>query len=155
MPENIIPTSTQHLVNSIDQVFNYREFNVIEENEIKPYIETIKSELTKLKTIAQENLDTLDKDQAFKMIFHLQSAQATAQLLTTYISASLQRVANQALSSVSTWVTGTLISWLKNLGSSIWAVIQNLTTPTEWKIKGGLGSSAFGLANAELEITFG
>ncbi len=51
-------------------------------------------------------------------------------------------------------INGTLIPWLKSLWSSVWATIQNLATPKEWKIKGGIGSSVFGLANAELEITF-
>lgn len=158
MPENMIPTSTQQLIDEINHKCNDHNYNANNDG-IKPYIEAIKSELTKLKTIAQDNLENLSKDKAFKMISHVQSAQATAQLLSTSMLATssqggLGQTVSNVINNLSNWVNGTLIPWLKNLWSSVWATIQKLTTPKEWKISGELGSTVFGLSKAQLEISF-
>jgi hypothetical protein len=55
---------------------------------------------------------------------------------------------------VKKWVTGKLVPWITSLWQSVWAVIQRLTTPKEWKISGQLGTSVLGLAQASIEITF-
>ena len=49
------------------------------------------------------------------------------------------------------WVTPVLVRVAKWLGH----ILLRLLTPKEWKLRGGVGSEIFGLANASLEITFG
>jgi hypothetical protein len=48
-----------------------------------------------------------------------------------------------------------LIPILKPFLSKIWQVISNLLIPTEWKLKGNVGTPILGLADVGIEITFG
>ena len=54
---------------------------------------------------------------------------------------------------------GGVANWIKQqllkLGAQIWQLISRLLTPKEWTLKGSLGTGPFGLANAEVSITFG
>jgi hypothetical protein len=102
------------------------------------------------------NGDNVHNSSAMKLISGTQQALATAELLSSVLSPTIIKnsVKNSASKAYS-WVVGSLIPWLKNLMNTIWAIIQTLFTPTEWKIKGELGTSVLGLAKAELEISFG
>ena len=48
-----------------------------------------------------------------------------------------------------------LMPLLRKFLAKIWSIISHLLTPKEWKLKGKVGSTVLGLAQAEIEITFG
>jgi len=48
-----------------------------------------------------------------------------------------------------------LMPLLKKFLSKLWSIISHLLTPKEWKLKGKVGNTVLGLAEAEIEITFG
>lgn len=52
-------------------------------------------------------------------------------------------------------VRGYLIPQIKRFLSKLWSLISGLLTPKEWKLKGQVGTGLLGLANVEVEITFG
>jgi hypothetical protein len=59
-------------------------------------------------------------------------------------------------------VSGTVAGWFQTLKNSVrsvvshvWNVVANLLTVTEWKLSGSLGTGVLGLANVQVEITFG
>ena len=59
------------------------------------------------------------------------------------------------LQKVKDWIKKNLKPKLKKISQGAWKIIANLLTPKSWSIKGGLGTGFLGLANADLEITFG
>jgi len=103
------------------------------------------------------NFNSSSKQEAIDLLSRFQSVVSSASLLQSYLSMPNVAASNLAnmISNVSQWVTGTVIPWLQNMWGSVWAVVSKLITPKEWKMKGGIGSSVLGLANAEMEITFG
>lgn len=44
---------------------------------------------------------------------------------------------------------------LRSVSAHLWRLLVGLLTPKEWSIKGSIGTPVLGLAQAELEITFG
>ncbi|MCK9911273.1 hypothetical protein MXD81_19130, partial [Microbacteriaceae bacterium K1510] len=60
----------------------------------------------------------------------------------------------QAAAGAMRWVH-TVTTWLKNISSALWAILANLMTPTQWSFSGNVGTAMFGLANLEIEVTFG
>lgn len=52
-------------------------------------------------------------------------------------------------------LTGYLIPLMKRFLSKLWSLISGLLTPKEWKLKGQVGTGLLGLANVEVEISFG
>lgn len=124
-----------------------------------PYQSVLLQELNSIKQVSREIDHDTSEDQlelAQRLIASAQALQAHGELLEQSVSAAaMQSGASNAVKSAAAWITGTLMPWLKKLWSSVWAVVQQLVKPTGWKIKGGIGSGVLGLANAEIEITFG
>lgn len=48
-----------------------------------------------------------------------------------------------------------ITSWIKRISTQLWNLLCNLLTPKEWKLGGSISSGPFGLANTNVEITFG
>ncbi|MEM9008592.1 MAG: hypothetical protein AAGE59_34420 [Cyanobacteria bacterium P01_F01_bin.86] len=67
----------------------------------------------------------------------------------------LNQAVQNAASKATDWVKNTLMPLIKSIAAQVWQVISSLLTPKEWKIKGSVGTPLLGLANVELEITFG
>jgi DNA repair exonuclease SbcCD ATPase subunit len=56
---------------------------------------------------------------------------------------------------VLTKIRSSLMPLLRKFLAKLWSVISHLLTPKEWKLKGKVGNTVLGLAQAEIEITFG
>lgn len=120
---------------------------------VEPYVETIKSEFAEAKNVL---IQAIAFDTGFKLMAHLQSALSISQLFVTTASATTSTgTGSNPIKAVINWISGTFIPWLQNIIKSVWAVIQTLITPKEWKIQGSIGHTVLGLGNATLEITFG
>ena len=72
-------------------------------------------------------------------------------LLPQHTRQSISGPVRGALSKIKSY----LLPQLKKFLSKLWTIISGLLTPKEWKIKGQVGTGPFGLANVEIELTFG
>lgn len=61
----------------------------------------------------------------------------------------------QPVEAALTKIRSTLMPLLRKFLAKVWSMISHLLTPKEWKLKGKIGSTVLGLAQAEIEITFG
>jgi len=121
--------------------------------ELKPYSVELRKILGELKQLTDQIGAGRNKTLANDILVHTQMALSAGGLIQS-VAVSKQGK-NPVIQKISAWVSSNLILWLQSLWSSVWAVIQTLTTPKEWKLSGEVGSSMLGLANAKLEVSFG
>ena len=122
------------------------------------YLDSVRDGLMDIFNLCKNiDIKTPQKKDAKSLLSQFQSVDSAATLMNSYLSMSAMAATSQSnvIGKASSWVSGTLVPWLKNMWGSVWALISKLVTPKEWKIKGSVGTSLLGLANAELEITFG
>ena len=103
-----------------------------------------------LSTLAQELKTQLEWLEG--MLLHLENMVSSP--VTKWpngFAGSIRSSVSSALSKVKNY----LIPLLKKFLSKLWSIISGLLTPKEWKIKGGVGTGLLGLANVEVEVTFG
>ncbi|MBV9670151.1 MAG: hypothetical protein JOZ43_04270 [Acidobacteriales bacterium] len=61
----------------------------------------------------------------------------------------------QSVQAALTTIRLSLMPLLRKFLAKLWSIISHLLTPKEWKLKGKVGNTVLGLAEAEIEITFG
>ena len=108
------------------------------------------SDVLPLSTLAQELKSQLEWLQS--LLTHLEKLASNPNNAVSLIHA--KRIRNSVGTALSK-VKSILIPMMKSFISKLWTIITGLLTPKEWKLKGGLGTGLLGLANVELEITFG
>lgn len=140
--------------------------NSLDDVEFKEYLENLHQ---KILIILEEIIGCLKSDEESdsvgqsKKIINIQSlinyleaelAWVEALLNSIYLRASLNAAQSTPVAHIKkffSWLGG----WLKKISAQLFTLLQGLMTPKEWKLSGKVGSGLLGLAEVELEITFG
>jgi len=83
------------------------------------------------------------------------AAQTPVQPSTPAPSPSGQTTKQSLIQKIANWIRQHVVPILRQVLQGAWRILSNLLTPKGWKVKGSIGTSFLGLANAELEIQFG
>lgn len=180
----VLRTTNDDLINDIKKKDEYlfrelKELSHSDENRnditaVKTFLNSIKSELEGVnKSISIEesegkiiyNEHTSNEDGlkiSSQVLAHYQMANSTAQFVSTWINSKISNMMGKGSSGFATWLTGTftpwltgtLLPWLGNQLQLIFSIIQKMTTISQWKIKGKMGTGFLGFADAEIEISF-
>ncbi|WP_134020493.1 hypothetical protein [Modicisalibacter xianhensis] len=143
-----------------DMVAANRELEnlALKDNLINACRDEMIDDLVEIKDIASRiNFNQPDPQDGFDIISYMQSVLSTAYLLDSYLvsSAAASNIQSNMVATLSTWVKNTLIPWVQNMWKTVWPILSKLTTPQEWKVRGSIGNTSFGLGNADIEIKFG
>jgi hypothetical protein len=80
------------------------------------------------------------------------------EMISSHVSAwpsSFPQSVQVPLKSALAKIKSYLIPLIKKFLSKLWSIISGLLTPKEWKLKGKVGTGLLGLADVEVEVTFG
>lgn len=93
---------------------------------------------------------------AFQSLAALNVADAEVAALEAMVSPGVAAASpTSAIGKVWSWITGHLKPLIQKISAHLWQIISQLLTPKGWEIKGGISTGPFGLARAELTISFG
>ena len=127
-----------------------RIYSLLEEIRDMPLRERQPNEMLHLSALAQElmvQIEWLEGVLGRLEILINSSAPASSAWLIRQIEAPVK----SAISKIRTY----LIPLVKKLLAKLWTIISGLLTPKEWKLKGKAGTGLLGLADVEVEVTFG
>ena len=157
--ETILAISTRNILDELRQNEALETLSAeAEDNYVSVCLRTLEQELDDFANLSSKIHEESTADDAMRVLISFQGAESTAQLLDSHLDTLMMTSGStnkQAIALGKSWVSGKLIPWLKSMWGSVWATVSRLITPIEWKIKGGLNTSFLGLANVEVEVTFG
>jgi cysteinyl-tRNA synthetase len=155
---------------------SYKEFVAVSEEQIERALDTLKA-LKDLNSVEEKYEEQEAQKQEEKKQYEEQLCTFFLVTIQTLESAAIafeeQLISSEASISASpssTTISAQLLGWIqkvkdwikKNLKPKLkkviqggWKILANLLKPTSWSLKGGLGTGVLGLANVEMEITFG
>jgi len=133
--------------------------------EIETFSTRIKEQACRIETILDDLPSCSNREEiALYLVSTAQALDAEVQSIQNILDAKQQALRTQSTAGGSqagviqnaiSWVKQYVVPILKKIMANVWQILSGLLTPKGWKVKGGIGTSFLGLANAELEITFG
>jgi len=134
--------------------------------EIETFSTRIKEQACRIETILDDLPSCSNREEiALYLVSTAQALDAEVQSTQNILDAKQQALRTQSTAGGSaqagviqgaiSWVKQHVVPILKKIMAKVWQILSGLLTPKGWKVKGGIGTSFLGLANAELEITFG
>lgn len=154
--ENTLRELESPVVEDLDEFKNrvsellYRIYNLLNQIKNAPIQVSRPEEVLPLSILAQELKTQIEWLEG--MLTHLQNMIFDpASISPSWVSQNIQKPLKSALSKIKSY----LLPFIKKFLSKLWSIISGLLTPKDWKIKGKVGTGLLGLADVEVEVTFG
>ncbi|MBS9715583.1 hypothetical protein ACFFUT_03530 [Pseudohalocynthiibacter aestuariivivens] len=165
----------QHIIEELNPEFEHSSVRLLSEFAPQEELETIR---TRVYWLIQEILEKLESLR--NSLAHIQNGENSEgvkseilelQSLLGRLASVITRIKNliallsarnapQNVPQAGFWkktkkVFSIIKRWLQGISGQLWQLLSRLMTPKEWKLAGELGTGVFGLAKAQVEVTFG